>query len=150
MTPVTPFDLQLYLGSWYEIARLDHSFERGLSQVTATYSQREDGGVTVLNRGYRDATGEWQEARGRAYFLDSPQTASFKVTFFWPFYGGYHVIDLDRQNYNYALVCGPSRKYLWLLSRTPKLDEVITQQLISRANALGFDTSALIFVNQQE
>lgn len=117
--------------------------------MSANYSSRADGGVDVLNRGYDKKTGEWKEANGRAYFLESPQKGSLKVTFFWPFYAGYHVIALDQQNYSYALVSGPDRDYLWLLSRTPKLDKSITQSLVKKAAALGFDTSNLIFVEQQ-
>ncbi len=149
ITPIATFDLERYLGTWYEIARLDHRFERGLSQVSANYSKRSDGGLEVLNRGFNSAKGEWKEATGRAYPLGSPQQASLKVTFFWPFYAGYHVIDLDLQDYSYALVSGPDRGYLWILSRTPTLDNTITQRLIKRAAELGFDTSALIFVDQQ-
>ena len=146
--PVASFDLDRYLGTWYEIARLDHRFERGLSQVSADYSRRADGGIKVLNRGYNSATGEWKEATGRAYPLGSPQQGSLKVSFFWPFYAGYHVIELDQQDYNYALVSGPDRDYLWLLSRTPILDKAITQKLVDKATGLGFATSDLIFVDQ--
>lgn len=150
IAPVAPFDLERYLGTWYEIARLDHRFERDLSQVSANYSMRPDGGVDVLNRGYNNATGEWKEATGRAYILGSPQMASLKVTFFWPFYAGYHVIDLDQQGYRYALVSGPDRDYLWILSRTPTQDKAITQRLVDKATSLGFATSDLIFVDQQD
>jgi len=149
ITPIATFDIERYLGTWYEIARLDHRFERGLSQVSANYSKRSDGGLEVLNRGFNNAKGEWKEATGRAYPLSSPQQASLKVTFFWPFYAGYHVIDLDLVDYSYALVSGPDRGYLWILSRTPTLDKTIRQRLIKRADELGFDTSALIFVDQQ-
>lgn len=148
--PVESFDLGRYLGTWYEIARLDHRFERGLTQVSAHYSPRSDGGITVLNRGYNSRTGEWKEATGRAYPLGEPQLASLKVSFFRPFYGGYHVIELDRDNYGYALVCGPGRDYLWILARTPTLDAAVIRQLVAKAKALGFDTEGLIFVDQQE
>ncbi len=150
VTPVASFDIERYLGTWYEIARLDHRFERGLSRVSAYYSKRADGGIDVLNRGYNSATGQWKEATGRAYLQGNPQTASLKVTFFWPFYAGYHVIALDRQDYSYALVSGPDRSYLWILSRTPRLDESMKQKLIDRASELGFATSDLIFVEQQD
>ncbi|MCW8858286.1 MAG: lipocalin family protein [Deltaproteobacteria bacterium] len=150
ITPVNNFDIERYLGTWYEIARLDHRFERGLSRVSANYSKRPDGGIDVLNRGYNNLTGEWKDATGRAYLLGSPQTASLKVTFFWPFYAGYHVIDLDQQDYSYALISGPDRDYLWLLSRTRTLDKVITQKLVDKASGLGFETSELIFVDQQD
>lgn len=149
ITPVESFELERYLGRWYEIARLDHRFERGLSRVTADYSRRPDGGIEVVNRGYHAGKGEWTQVRGRAYPLDSPTRGSLKVSFFWPFYAGYHVIALDRGDYGYALVCGPSRDYLWILARTPSLDAEITRQLIAKAELLGFATDGLIFVDQQ-
>ena len=148
--PVDNFDLDRYLGTWYEIARLDHRFERGLSQVSATYSKRSDSGVDVINRGFNNQSGKWKEAKGRAYFTGEPDVARLKVTFFWPFYGGYNVIELDQENYSYALICGPDKKYLWILARTKKLDAVITETLIDKARALGFNTSELIMVAQEE
>jgi len=144
--PVDGFEVDRYLGKWYEIARLDHSFERGLSNVTATYAKREDGGLAVLNRGFDAQKGGWREARGRAYFLGDTQTASLKVTFFWPFYGGYHVIALDREGYRHALVAGPSRDYLWILARDKRLPEATLGRLLAVARRNGFDASALIFV----
>jgi len=150
ITPVAPFDLERYLGTWYEIARLDHRFERGLSQVSATYSKRADGGIDVLNRGYNSSTGEWKEAAGKAYPLGSSQQGSLKVSFFWPFYAGYHVIALDQQDYSYALISGPDRDYLWILSRTRTLDAATLQNLLNRATELGFATNSLIFVEHQE
>ena len=148
--PVDNFDLDRYLGTWYEIARLDHRFERGLSEVSATYSKRSDGGVDVINRGFNSQANKWKEAKGRAYFIGEPDVARLKVTFFWPFYGGYNVIELDQENYSYALICGPNKKYLWILSRTKKLDEAVTEALIDKAKALGFTTSELILVKQEE
>jgi len=148
--PVKGFDIDRYLGSWYEIARLDHRFEQGLSRVTATYSRRSDGGINVVNRGFKEQTGEWKEAKGRGYFVGEPTVARLKVTFFWPFYGGYNVIALDREGYRYALVCGPDRSYLWILSRTPQLENDIVQDLIKTARSLGFDTDRLLFVEQQD
>lgn len=149
VTPVESFELERYLGRWYEIARLDHRFERGLSRVTADYSRRPDGGIRVVNRGYHAGKGEWRQVEGRAYPLGSLSQGSLKVSFFWPFYGGYHVIALDRQDYGYALVSGPSRGYLWILSRTPSLDAEITRQLVAEARGLGFATEELIFVDQE-
>ena len=148
--PVDNFDLDRYLGTWYEIARLDHRFERGLSQVSATYSKRSDGGVDVINRGFNSQAGKWKEAKGRAYFIGEPDVAHLKVTFFWPFYGGYNVIELDHANYSYALICGPNKNYLWILARTKKLDASITESLINQAKDLGFNTSELILVEQEE
>ena len=148
VTPVDNFEPDRYLGTWYEIARLDHRFERGLSEVSATYSKRSNGGINVINRGLDKQTGKRKEAKGRAYFVTDPAIARLKVTFFWPFYGGYNVIELDRENYSYALVCGPSREYLWILSRTPTLDAEILQGLISTEKQFEFDTSQLIFVDE--
>lgn len=150
VTPVNNFDLDRYLGTWYEIARLDHRFERGLSQVSATYSKRPGGGLDVLNRGFASRTGKWKEAKGRAYFIGDPTVARLKVTFFWPFYGGYNVIELDRENYGYALISGPDRNYLWILARTRQLDKASLQRLVATAQQHGFDTSQLIYVDQQE
>ena len=147
--PVVNFDLNRYLGVWYEIARLDHRFERGLSHVSATYTLQEDGGVAVLNRGFDKSTGKWQEAKGKAYFIGQPTVASLKVSFFGPFYGGYHVIDIDKDHYSYALVCGPSRSYLWILARARTLDQPTLDHLIATANKAGFDTAGLIYVEQK-
>lgn len=146
--PVKGFELPRYLGQWYEIARLDHSFERGLERVTADYSMREDGGVRVINRGFDPVTGEWRQAEGRAYFLQSADVGSLKVSFFGPFYGGYHILALDQRNYQYALIAGPDRSYLWLLARTPQLDEGTYQALVGQARQLGFPVSQLIRVKQ--
>ena len=144
--PVENFRLERYLGRWYEIARLDHSFERGLSSVTADYSMREDGGVRVLNRGYSEEKQEWKTAEGKAYFVGRPDEGRLKVSFFGPFYGAYVIFELDQQDYQYAVVCGPNRSYLWILARKPEMEPELMQKLISRAAALGFDTTKLIFV----
>jgi len=143
--PVTGFDLQRYLGTWYEVARLDHPFERGLEKITATYELRDDGGVKVINRGYDVARGEWKEALGKAYFVGSPDVGQLKVSFFGPFYGGYNIIALDQQDYRWVMICGPSRSYLWILSREPGLPPDIQESLLAKARALGFDTDQLIF-----
>ena len=123
--PVDDFDINNYLGKWYEIARLDHSFERGLDKVTAQYSLRDDGGVRVINRGYSAKNAEWKEAEGKAFFVGSTDRGHLKVSFFGPFYGSYVVFELDRENYQYAFVSGPDLSYLWLLSRTPEVDDAL-------------------------
>ncbi|MGK5010301.1 lipocalin family protein [Janthinobacterium sp. MDB2-8] len=146
--PVNNFDTTRYLGQWYEIARLDHSFERGLSHVTADYSLRQDGGLKVLNRGYKDADAKWKEAEGKAYFVDKKDAGYLKVSFFGPFYGSYIVFDLDQQDYSYSMISGPDKSYLWLLSRTPTMDPALQQRLVEKARGLGFDTSKLIYVKQ--
>lgn len=148
LRPVNSFDINRYLGQWYEIARLDHSFERGMSDVNATYQLQDDGSVKVINRGYDTQRQAWKEAIGRALFVGDSSTASLKVSFFGPFYGGYHVIALD-QNYRWSLVAGPDRDYLWILAREKTLPENIKAQLIGQALALGFATDRLIWVDQK-
>ena len=143
--PVGGFDAERYLGTWYEIARLDHSFERGLSKVTATYTARDDGGIDVLNRGFDATKGEWDEASGRARFVGARDVGQLKVSFFGPFYGGYNVVDLD-PSYEYSLVVGPNRSYLWILARQPDPPRAEVERLVARAKAMGFDTSQLVFV----
>lgn len=145
---VDGFQVEQYLGKWYEIARLDHSFERGLEQVTAEYSKRDDGGIKVINRGFDPTKSTWKEAIGKAYFVETPDIGKLKVSFFGPFYGGYNIIALDKAHYQYAMIAGPDKSYLWLLSRTPQLPAPIKAQLIAEASALGFDTDALIEVKQ--
>jgi apolipoprotein D and lipocalin family protein len=147
--PVDNFNLERYLGKWYEIARLDHSFERGLSRVTAEYSLRDDGGVRVVNRGYAVNKQKWKEVEGKAFFVNEPDQGYLKVSFFGPFYGAYIVFALDREAYTHALVCGPSKSYLWILARTPHLDKKIRDTLVMKAAALGFDTSQLLFVDHR-
>jgi apolipoprotein D and lipocalin family protein len=143
--PVSDFSLDRYLGTWFEIARLDHRFERGLSEVTATYSRRDDGGVRVQNRGFNDETGDWEDIEGKAYFIGSADRGSLKVSFFGPIYGGYHVIALD-DAYQHALVSGPDRSYLWILSRTPEMDPQVLTKLTEQARVLDFPVDELIFV----
>ncbi|MFZ5569147.1 MAG: lipocalin family protein [Thermodesulfobacteriota bacterium] len=145
--PVDDFRLEKYLGKWYEIARLDHSFERGLSRVTAEYGLEDDGGVRVVNRGFSAAENQWKEIQGKAYFAGEPHQGYLKVSFFGPIYSSYIVFELDRETYQYALVCGPDRSYLWILARHPVLEPDVRERLLAKAAALGFDTSALIFVD---
>ena len=144
--PVDNFELNRYLGKWYEIARLDHSFERGLEAVSAEYSLRDDGGIRVINSGYNTDTQSNQEAEGRAYFVDQPNLGYLKVSFFGPFFGSYVIFELD-ENYQYAFIAGNTTNYLWLLARTPEVSQELVNQFISRATQLGFDTSQLIFVD---
>lgn len=146
--PVENFQLERYLGTWHEIARLDHSFERGLSKVTADYSLREDGGINVVNRGFSAEKSAWQEAQGKAYFVNDADEGHLKVSFFGPFYGSYIVFELDTVGYQYAFISGPDKDYLWLLARTPTVKPEVIDKFISMSKSIGFDTSALIFVNQ--
>lgn len=141
---VSAFDAQRYLGTWYEVARFDHSFERGMDNVTATYSQREDGGLKVVNKGRKN--GKWKSATGKAYFTGSPDVGQLKVSFFGPFYGGYNIIELDKAGYQYSLVAGNDRDMLWILARDPQLAKETVQQLVDKAASLGFATDKLIYV----
>ncbi|MGZ2496512.1 apolipoprotein D and lipocalin family protein [Ralstonia sp. 151470066-2] len=146
--PVAPFDLQRYEGRWYEQARLDHAFERGLTDVSATYESQPDGSVRVVNRGFDPTTGMWRQAIGRALFTGDHSTGSLKVSFFGPFYGGYHVAALD-PDYRWALVVGPDRSYCWILARDKHLDPVQRESVVARARGLGIDTAALIWVSHE-
>ena len=142
---VDDFQLPRYLGKWYEIARLDHRFERGLTDISAEYSLREDGGVKVLNSAYAAEQGQRKMAEGKAFFLDKPNIGRLKVSFFGPFYGAYNIIALDKTGYCYAMIAGPDRDYLWILARSPSLEPAILQALLQQARALGFATEQLIF-----
>ena len=144
---IEEFDLQKYLGKWYEIARFDHRFERGLEGVTATYSLREDGKIRVVNVGYRNSLdGKYKEAVGKAKTTETP--GKLKVSFFLFFYSDYNVMELDR-NYKWVLIGSSSDKYLWILSRSPQLDEQTKEHILSKARARGYDTSKLIWVKQK-
>lgn len=144
---VKEFDLNRYLGTWYEIARFDHRFERGLVGVTATYSLRDDGKIRVLNQGFKNSLeGKHSSAEGKAKTTGEP--GKLKVSFFWIFYADYLILELDT-NYRWALIGSTSDKYLWILSRTPELDEAITRQILDKAQARGYDTSKLIWVKQK-
>ncbi|WP_039055652.1 outer membrane lipoprotein Blc [Enterobacter sp. Bisph1] len=147
VTVVQDFNTQRFLGSWYEIARFDHPFERGLERVTAHYSLRDDGGLTVVNRGFNTKRGMWQQSIGTAYFIGSSRTAALRISFIGPFYGSYNVIALDA-NYRHALVCGPNRDYLWILSRTPTIPAEVKKQLLDTATRQGFATQKLLWINQ--
>ena len=146
--PISGFDASRYLGKWYEVARLENRFERGLEQVTATYGARSDGGISVVNRGYDPVKKRWNESDGKAYFTGAPTTAALKVSFFGPFYGGYHVAALDA-GYRWALVVGPDRGYCWILARDKQLAPAQRAAIVARAQALGIDTAALIWVTHE-
>jgi len=140
------FEIEEYTGTWYELYRLDHPFERGLSHVTADYTLQDDGTVRVENNGVKE-DGSVSNIVGRAEFLGDPTVGSLKVSFFGPFFSGYHIIALD-ENYGYAMVAGGNFDYLWILSRTPELDGAIVDGLIADAEASGFPVEGLIMVPQ--
>jgi apolipoprotein D and lipocalin family protein len=146
VSPVTGFDIDQYLGTWYEIARLDHSFERGLERVTAQYSLRDDGGIKVVNKGLDPNKNRWKEGIGKAYFVGDSSLGSLKVSFWGPFYSSYNIIVLDKKKYSYSMVCGPNKSYLWILAREPHMEEFLKSELMNRAKALGFETDKMIHV----
>lgn len=148
VVPVKNFNVSRYLGKWYEIARLDHSFERGLSNVTAEYELRSDDGINVINRGFLAEENKWKVAEGKAYFVGSRDEGHLKVSFFGPFYGSYIIFDLDQENYQYAFVSGYNTSHLWLLSRTPTVSEDVKKRFVEKSKELGFDTNALLFTEQ--
>src|SRR5690606_2852285 len=142
---VANFDLDQYLGTWYEIARFDFRFEKGLDNVSAQYSLNEKGNIIVLNSGYNYKKQEWKKAKGLAKFRGDKDIAKLKVSFFGPFYAGYNVVALD-ENYQYALVAGKNLDYLWILSRTKNIPEEVKTNFLKIAKEIGYDTSKLIWV----
>jgi len=146
-TPVHNFSLEKYLGTWYEIARMPFSYEKDLSRVTATYSMRDDGKVSVVNRGVKP-NGKESVAHGKAKFGGAQDVGYLRVAFFWCFYADYTIVELDSA-YQYAMVASGSNKYLWILSRKPQLDSVVQRQLVNSARTLGYDTDKLIMTPQQ-
>ncbi|MER0216014.1 MAG: lipocalin [Nitrosomonas sp.] len=148
VAPADGFELNKYLGKWYEIARLDHSFERGLDNVTAEYFLRDDGGVRVINKGFSTEENKWKEAEGKAYFVSDPQQGYLKVSFFGPFYGAYIVFELDKEDYQYTFVTSYDKSYLWLLARTPTVSDEVLNRFIQKSGELGFATDKLIFPKQ--
>lgn len=140
------FQLDRYLGTWYEVARLPNRFEKDLHKVTANYSLNSDGGVKVINKGYNLKKKEWEQAEGKAYFTGNDNVGALKVSFFGPFYGGYNIIELDHESYQYALVAGPKREYLWILARSPDLSEAIIDKLVAKAQLDGFPVEKLEWI----
>ncbi len=146
---VKELDINRYMGTWYEIARYDHSFERGLTNVTATYSLKPDGKIKVINRGYTNGTdGEPKQAIGKGKRPDPAYPGKLKVSFFLFFYADYFVLELDK-DYQWALVGSSSDKYLWILSRTPRLEKDTLQNILKIAARRGYDTNKLIMVEHK-
>ena len=149
-TVVKDLDLKRYLGTWYEIARYDHKFERGLVGVTANYSLREDGKIKVVNSGYKKSLdGRFSSATGKAYIPDpESEPARLKVSFFWNFYGDYYVLELS-EDYQWAIIGSSSDNFLWILSRTPQLETSVYEALTDKIESRGYDVSKLIQVEQK-
>ncbi|EHP46005.1 lipocalin family protein [Odoribacter laneus] len=143
---VARLDLKRYMGKWYEIARFNHRFERGMDGVTAEYSLQEDGKIKVLNRGWKK--GAWHLIKGKAKLPDKSQPGKLRVSFFPFIYSDYYVMELDEEHYSYAIVGSSSDKYLWILSRTKELSGNLLTDLLTRIRERGYDTEKLIFVIQ--
>ena len=142
--PVAALDLNRYLGEWYEIARFDHSFERGVEQAKANYTQNADGTIKVVNSGIKN--GKPSEARGKAKFTDNPRI--LRVSFFGPFYGDYRIMLLD-DDYQWVLVGGSDESYLWILARTSKITDEVKEVILTEATRRGYDVQKLIWVEQE-
>lgn len=147
---VNELDLERYMGKWYEIARFDHRFERNLVGVTATYSLRDDGKITVINAGYKNSfDGKYKKSKGKAKQPNPDEPGKLKVSFFLFFYADYYILELDKE-YQWALIGSSSDKYLWILSRTPQVSQETLDKILSKARERGYDTSRLIWVPQPE
>jgi len=146
---VRPFEKSRYLGKWYEIARFDFRFEKDLNNTTADYSLNSDGSIKVINRGFDTVNNEWKESIGKAKFIGDDTIAMLKVSFFWPFYGGYNVIALD-PDYKYSLVCGNNLDYLWILSREKEIPDDIKTKYVDFAKSMGFDTKKLLWIKHDK
>lgn len=147
--PIANFELNRYLGTWYEIARFDFRFEKNLDNTVAQYSLAENGNVNVLNSGYNYKSNKWKSASGNAKFRGSKSIAALRVSFFGPFYAGYNVLALD-DSYQYALVAGKNLNYLWILSRKKNIPDDVKTNYIKIAKEIGYDTSKLIWVRQDK
>lgn len=148
-TAVKPFELEKYLGKWYEIARKDFKYEKNLNNVTASYSLNDNGTVKVVNRGFDYTKNEWKESVGKAKPVGDPKEGRLKVSFFGPFYGGYNIIDLD-PNYQYALIAGDNLKNLWILSRKTSIPQDIKNRFLEKAGKIGYDTGDLVWVEHDK
>ena len=145
--PVENFDLSRYVGKWYEVARIEHRFERGLQRSQAEYGLLQDGSIQITNRGYDPKREEWKISHGKATPTLAPDIAALKVSFFRPFYDGYNVVALDK-DYEWAMVIGSKLDYFWILSRQPSLPEGIGDRLLHQATLLGVDTQKILWVHQ--
>jgi len=143
-------DVKRYMGTWFEIAKLPQRFEKGLVGIKANYTLLPDGKVEVLNSGYKEGfNGKMKTIKGKAWVADTATNAKLKVSFFWPFTGNYWIIELGK-DYEYAVVGDESRKYLWILSRTPQMDEALYNELLKRVQDRGFDVSKVEKVPQKQ
>lgn len=144
--PVFNFSLEKYLGKWFEIARFDFRYEKDLALTTAEYSLNDDGSVKVINRGFNYKKGKWEEAKGKAKFVENESIGRLKVSFFGPFYSAYNILSIDG-DYEYALIVGRNKDYIWFLSRTPEMPDEIKEKYVAIAQSLGYDLERLVWVD---
>lgn len=149
LKPVSNFQIEKYLGEWYEIARYDFKWENNIKDVKAKYTLNKDGSIKVLNSGYDIDTGNYKESVGKAKFVKDKNVGALKVSFFGPFYSSYTVISVD-ENYQYALVAGENKKLLWILSRTPTIPDEVKQNYIRLAEAAGYNMFDLVWTFQEQ
>lgn len=149
MKTVSNVDIERYLGTWYEIARFPHSFERNLVGVTATYGMKKNGKISVLNQGYKKSLdGKKSTAKAFAKIPDANEPGRLKVYFFWPFGADYLILDLDN-DYQWALVGSSSPNFLWILSRTPQMPQNEYERIVAKAKELGYNVDKLELVEQR-
>lgn len=142
---VDGFELHRFLGTWYEIARTDNTFQKNLDSVSANYLIDDDGNIRVDNKAYDVKVKRWRYRSGKAVFAGDPNKGAFRASYFGSFYAQYNIIDIDKENYSWALVCGRDKSMLWIISRTTELDHLIVNKLLLEADSLGFDTSRLLY-----
>jgi apolipoprotein D and lipocalin family protein len=150
VTAVTPFDLKRFEGTWYEIARLDHGFEKNMSHVSFTYTLKDGGDFEVVNKSLDGKNGRWETSEGKGAFIGDPNVGRLKVSYFGPFYGSFNIIAMDEKNYSWAMATGPSTRYLWILSRNKTLEDPIIQDLIRKAIGMGFKLDKMVHVDQKD
>lgn len=149
ITVVNNFRLEPYMGTWYEIARFDFKHEKDLSNVTATYSLKDNGTVKVVNRGYNYVKDQWEQANGKATFVDKTTEGALKVSFFGPFYGGYNVVSME-PDYQNALIFGETKDYIWILSRNKTIPEDVKEQFLKEAEKAGYDLERLVWTKHDK
>lgn len=149
MNAVTPFDIKRFEGTWYEIARLDHGFEKNMTHVSYTYTLTEGDDFKVENKAFDTKQGQWHSSAGKGGLVESPNIGRLKISYFGPFYGSFNIIAMD-PNYGWAMVTGPNARYFWILSRNKTLDNKIMQDLVRKAVSMGFKLEKLIQVDQKD
>ncbi|SEA36274.1 apolipoprotein D and lipocalin family protein [Arachidicoccus rhizosphaerae] len=147
--PIKDFDLYNYLGNWYEIARLDHRFEKHMTNVMASYSVNEDGNIRIINSGYQAKKDKWEKVEAVGKFRGSEHEGALKVSFFTPIYEGYNIISID-DNYKYALIAGRNLEYLWILSREKSIPQNIKNNYLKLAELIGYNISKLTWVRHDK